>query len=171
MSGYSWRETQAVEKVCSTNKAEDESVIEMIERGVRPVRCWCTWLLLALFLLPFVSPLLAAGPTDDASVPACCRKNGKHHCSQVLIGGSDETSHQDWASGLKISEKCPFQGGTPGFTVGPNLSLVPSACLCISAETLRPFNSDICLRVKFKVFRAHPKRGPPFFSNSSLDVS
>lgn len=36
--------------------------------------------LLAVFGLPFITPLMALGSTSEANLPACCRRNGKHHC-------------------------------------------------------------------------------------------
>jgi hypothetical protein len=41
-------------------------------------------LLLALFSFSLISPaVLAADP--ESSLPACCRRNGKHHCAMMAI--------------------------------------------------------------------------------------
>lgn len=49
------------------------------------VRRCISMLLLLLFGLPFVSSLVAAsGLTPDAGVPACCRRNGVHHCTMSM---------------------------------------------------------------------------------------
>ncbi|MGC2638737.1 MAG: hypothetical protein WA294_16255 [Acidobacteriaceae bacterium] len=37
-------------------------------------------LLLVGFSFPLIAPLFTSGP-DEASLPACCRRNGKHHCA------------------------------------------------------------------------------------------
>ncbi len=38
-------------------------------------------LLILVFGLPLISPLFALGGTDESKLPACCRKNGAHHCT------------------------------------------------------------------------------------------
>jgi hypothetical protein len=40
-------------------------------------------LLLAVFGLPVVSPFFAMSTTDVARLPACCRREGKHHCTML----------------------------------------------------------------------------------------
>jgi hypothetical protein len=62
---------------------------------------------LAIFLLvgfsfPLIAPLFTSGPSE-ASLPACCRRNGKHHCmmSAAMMG-------QIESGGPTISEKCPY---------------------------------------------------------------
>jgi hypothetical protein len=37
--------------------------------------------LLLLFSIPLALPLFAA--TEDAAAPACCRREGKHHCAMA----------------------------------------------------------------------------------------
>ncbi len=37
--------------------------------------------LLLLFSAPLIAPLFALGGTPEANLPACCRKNGSHHCA------------------------------------------------------------------------------------------
>jgi len=39
------------------------------------------WLLLAAFGLPVAAPALALATLSDAHLPACCRRNGVHHCA------------------------------------------------------------------------------------------
>jgi hypothetical protein len=36
------------------------------------------------FLSPLVLPLFAASSDPDASLPACCRRHGKHHCHMTM---------------------------------------------------------------------------------------
>jgi len=36
--------------------------------------------LLLLFSLPLITPLFALGGTPESRLPACCRRNGAHHC-------------------------------------------------------------------------------------------
>ena len=40
--------------------------------------------LMLVFLSPLVLPLFAATSDLEASVPACCRRHGKHHCNMTM---------------------------------------------------------------------------------------
>src|SRR5438309_4597199 len=58
--------------------------------------------LMFLFSLPLVSPLFALSANSGEKLPACCRKNGLHHCAAKAQG---EQSLE-----VRISvrqEKCP----------------------------------------------------------------
>jgi hypothetical protein len=44
-------------------------------------------LLLVAFALPLATPLLAAMQDDDAHLPPCCRRHGKHRCSMGMMAG------------------------------------------------------------------------------------
>lgn len=39
-------------------------------------------LLMLAFSLPLIAPALAFAP-DDSQLPACCRRNGAHHCAMM----------------------------------------------------------------------------------------
>jgi hypothetical protein len=68
-------------------------------------------LLLGLVSFPLIAPLLLAD--TDSDLPACCRRDGKHHCSMGLGSvGSAETSMTDRESSgpavNPIRPKCPY---------------------------------------------------------------
>jgi hypothetical protein len=63
-------------------------------------------LLLAVFGLPVVSPLFVLGAEGDASLPACCRRNGKHHCMAGMGEHSALPSHDPQFRAP--AEKCPY---------------------------------------------------------------
>ena len=85
-------------------------------------------LLLVAFALPLATPLLAAMQDDDAHLPPCCRRHGKHRCSMGMMGKAgtmdkavsaamaemarEETASQDPEPHLSHVatpvEKCPF---------------------------------------------------------------
>jgi len=57
--------------------------------------------LLLIFSWMLFAPLIAWN--DDANLPACCRRNGKHHCSMremEQLGGKE-------TGPASVSEKCP----------------------------------------------------------------
>src|SRR5579863_4943018 len=60
------------------------------------------FLLAALFSFELIAPALLADAASD--LPACCRRNGKHHCA-MADGSGDDSS----APSLKaLGSKCPF---------------------------------------------------------------
>jgi hypothetical protein len=38
-----------------------------------------------VFISPLVLPLFAATSDPEASLPACCRRHGKHHCNMTMM--------------------------------------------------------------------------------------
>jgi hypothetical protein len=42
--------------------------------------------LLIAFASPLVAPLFAATADSEASLPACCRRHGAHHCGGAMAG-------------------------------------------------------------------------------------
>jgi hypothetical protein len=78
-------------------------------------RIWClikllrrlfSILLLAAFSLPLVSPLFALGIDAETGLPACCRRNGKHHCMQSMAERANP-SQSDTQIGA-LARKCPY---------------------------------------------------------------
>jgi len=115
-------------------------------------------LLLAVFGLPFVSPLLDMTAGAESNLPACCRRNGAHHCMmsaeqmEALLHGDHFTV---------IHSKCPLYPKANTTAHHPDYSFVPSAVVFtegLSApETLRQI--EAWARVALE--GARQKRGPP----------
>lgn len=69
--------------------------------------------LLLLLTLPIVSPLFAA-TASEASLPACCRRNGKHHCAMgsamatAMAAANQQSSGNPAIQSTTIREKCPY---------------------------------------------------------------
>jgi len=120
-------------------------------------------LLLVVFGLPVVSPLFALSTTEAARVPACCRRDGKHHCTAPTADRGNLTPR-----GTRFSApagKCPY--------CPPAISLTPSQLLALpignavfaslfshpsgvaQTESMRRISRD----------RARQKRGPPVLSS------
>ena len=69
---------------------------------------------------------------SELSLPACCRKSGKHHCT--LTGGSSGTTS------LAVSEKCPYvphpafsSNGFAAWRGKPRVISVPVVVLFLAA--------------------------------------
>jgi len=117
--------------------------------------------LLLLLTLPLVSPLFASSATD-ASVPACCRRVGKHHCL-MMMGAVARSSASDstQAKSATVQESCPY---TLVASVAINLPFVPDEVrTAISASTLSaaadPIPTEVARQISLD--RSHQKRGPP----------
>lgn len=95
------------------------------------------------------------GKVDDASVPACCRRNGKHHCvmtSQSLASGE-----------IAISAKadCPCMPQALATAV-PQIAAILQAAnssMAFLAEAYTHQTRTVCARTNG--LRIWPKRGPP----------
>jgi hypothetical protein len=113
-------------------------------------------MLLALFSFPLISPALLASDTD-AKLPACCRRNGSHHCS-IVVG-------QPRAAGPAIETgRCasfPVTAAFPGSRTLSSLGISPAIfCGLVSHPASRPPAEALC-RISYS--RAGQKRGPPTF--------
>jgi len=109
--------------------------------------------LLTLFTFPFVLPLFGTSAVE-ATLPACCRRNGKHHCMMYMA----------WSQGLSfrtVREKCPYSIAPPAILV--LRSFTPSAAASVFAGITRhPASApqvEAQLRISFD--RTRQKRGPP----------
>jgi len=116
--------------------------------------------LLAIFGLPFASALFALTPKSEANLPACCRKNGKHHCMMSMAERSKILSDQPQF--MVVQEKCPYSPAVLVIGHQPKLLGVPSAqrtlaglvgqaAVVAQTESKRRISRD----------RSRQKRGPP----------
>ncbi len=72
------------------------------------VRRLVAMLLLAVFGLPLVSSSLALGQSSEASLPACCRRAGEHHCAMPMAERAASASQAPaWTSPLQRCPYCP----------------------------------------------------------------
>jgi hypothetical protein len=110
--------------------------------------------LLLLFSVSLISPLFASDTA--ASLPACCRRMGKHHCEM-----SSEAGTQKSVSIGIVAEKCPCTPAVPSafhlIVFAPPDNGAAFADLvshpAIHAQTLAQY------RISFD--RSRQKRGPP----------
>jgi hypothetical protein len=107
-----------------------------------------------LFSWMLVLPAFAS--TTRSNLPACCRKDGKHHCMQSA--SSDPSTPRIAA----VNAKCPCCPSS--FSLAPSHELwAPAASDAIFAGLVRhpavSPQTEAAFRVSF--FRAHQKRGPP----------
>ena len=120
-------------------------------------------LLFAATLLPLIAPILSMRASAELLLPACCRRDGTHHCAMsaderaVLMG--DSASNR-----LRVSAVCevyphgpsslgavPLSGYVPGMNARQTAGLLQEPAAALQAECLRRISFD----------RSRQKRGPP----------
>lgn len=111
-------------------------------------------LLLVLISFSLVSPVLAATAKPD--LPACCLRNGKHHC---MMGATVSTIG---GPGLRVD--CPFQRhGSLAASSNPRSSLLAPSVVtpCIRHISRVEFLST--RQPDLRRITAHGQRGPPAY--------
>jgi len=109
--------------------------------------------LLLLFNLPLLSPFFSA-TSAEASLPACCRRGGKHQCAMVAESAMPST-------GTTVRDKCPFtRESLAALVVGRFATSAGGAVFAgIVQQALVVPQAEAQLHVSFD--RARQKRGPP----------
>ena len=118
-------------------------------------------LLLAMFGLLFVLPMLVMGQDVEAGLPACCRRNGKHHCMMSLDKrGKLVVSHD---SQFKApAEKCPHCPSSIA-PAQPNPLAEPTLTAAIFGDLLSHPTGFAQTEARRRISRerSNQKRGPP----------
>jgi hypothetical protein len=100
--------------------------------------------------------LLALLADSESSLPACCRRDGKHHCAMM----EKETAGPSWRTATR---KCPlFPKSTVAFFTD---QAVPSPIVCvagwIASQPADKAQTEVLYRISHS--RTRQKRGPPSF--------
>jgi len=119
--------------------------------------------LLVVLGLSFVSPLLALGTKTGSDVPACCRRNGRHHC---MSGSAGQASLTQYASPSfnGSPEKCPYFPRSIAVVHGA--FSVPTAQAVYAGLIAHPaVAAQTESKLRISLGRARQKRGPPVASS------
>ena len=123
-------------------------------------------LLFGATLLPLIAPLLSSGAMAQSTLPACCRRAGKHHCAMsadatAMLMGDEKSSASRPTRISAPCEKCPYsqrslgavhlQNFTAAAIVSPRAATLHAPSAAAQAECLRRISFD----------RSRQKRGPP----------
>lgn len=114
-----------------------------------------TFLLLLLFSYPLIAPAFAFSP-DEASLPACCRRNGKHHCDMAGMMMPQDTQR------ATIAEKCPYSPQAQAPVSWPDRFAPALSQAIFSGIVHHPAvapQTEAHFRISFD--RSRQKRGPP----------
>jgi hypothetical protein len=122
------------------------------------VRRVLTFTLLLLFSLPLISPVLALTASSDANLPACCRRNGAHHCTKITQSPQLPGSEIDLSA---IPPRCPAYPAVVSPVRHGDLSFHAASLIfagIVSHPTVKP-QTQARARVALDISRQ--KRGPP----------
>lgn len=126
----------------------------------QPVRRLLAIALALLIGLPTVTPLFALRVAGDPSRPACCRRDGKHHCMLMDV----ETGAPSGATGITaaaLSERCPYGSKSLPGTIHPDWSLHTSEAICSGIASHPSIAPQTESKRRTSVDRSRQQRGPP----------
>ena len=114
--------------------------------------------LLLLFSLPLISPAWALSATSGANLPACCRRNGAHHC--IMNMQQAESS----GPGISLSatpQRCPACPATVTNLQHGDLSFQAASLIFAEIVSHPSLKAQTTARARVALDRARHKRGPP----------
>ena len=139
--------------------------IRSFDGSIQSLRRLLSILLLVAFGFPVVSPLFAMVRTDEARLPACCRRDGKHHC---MTSVSDRTSlGQSTRAFGTPAEKCPYNSSAMA-AVHTNLLALPLTGKAVFASLASHPSGVAQTESLWRISRdrSRQKRGPPVLLQS-----
>jgi hypothetical protein len=141
---------------------DHEVPIPEFDDSMRALRKLLSILLLAMFGMPFVSPLMAQSAMGDAGLPACCRRDGRRHCIPSLR--QREKFSPNSAAFCSPIEKCPYCPASLAISHG-DLFTVPTTQAVYAPLIAHP-NGVAQTESKHRISRdrSRRKRGPPTLS-------
>lgn len=114
--------------------------------------------LLLLFSLPLISPVLALAGISAADLPACCRRNGTHHC---LMNMRQTESSGPGISLSAIPQRCPAYPAVVTAVQHGDLSLHAASLIFAEIATHPSLKIQTKARARVALDRSRQKRGPP----------
>jgi hypothetical protein len=117
--------------------------------------------LLLLFALPAVMPLFALGSDPDANLPACCRRNGKHHCMMSMERMRAALNESNGTQLRAAPMQCPLY--PRALTTAQHHELFSNSASLIAAGLVSHPAIHLQTEARARVARdcARQKRGPP----------
>lgn len=110
--------------------------------------------LLVGFSLPLIAPLLASTPSE-ASLPACCRRDGQHHCMMLGQGSPQDRT---------VAPKCPFAPFASRSLMAPHAIAAGHRPIASAGMAgLGVIVREALAGYRISADRTRQKRGPPSF--------
>ena len=115
--------------------------------------------LFAVLAVPILLPLYAFRNSDpDSQLPACCRRDGKHHCGMAAAEQTSDSSPALRAS----SPRCPFWLSRVTVSRNPKFQLAASSLFYGDLARHPAFSPQAYIHLVVSEKNTHHKRGPPF---------
>ena len=130
--------------------------------SIRLLRRLLSILLLAVFGLPAVSPLFGLSTTEATRLPACCRRDGKHHCMASMADRGNLTRRGTQFGAP--AEKCPYCPSALAVTHNELLALPIGDAVFASLVGHPSGVAQTGSKRRISRDRSRQKRGPPFLS-------
>jgi hypothetical protein len=122
------------------------------------VRRVLSFTLLLLFSLPLISPVLALTASSDANLPACCRRNGTHHCTRLTRSPQLPGSA---ASLSAIPQRCPAYPAAVTPVRHGDLSFHAASLIFAEIVSHPAIKLQTEARARVALDLSRQKRGPP----------
>jgi hypothetical protein len=115
--------------------------------------------LFAVLAMPVVMPLAFTPVDGDSFLPACCRRDGKHHCAMLAM---PRMQSQQLAFSSQ-SAPCPYRSSK--ITLAHAFGFYPPAGFAFYAKVIEhpSIQQQTNARRVVSLARCHQKRGPPAF--------
>jgi hypothetical protein len=113
---------------------------------------------LLLFSLPLISPVLAITAVSDANLPACCRRNGAHHCNMNM---QQAESSGPGVSLSAIPQRCPAYPAVVTQVRHGDLSVHAASIIFAEIVSHPSVKTQTQARARVALDRSRQKRGPP----------
>ena len=119
--------------------------------------------LLIAFGSPFVLPLLAATPAAQSALPACCRRNGAHHCAITMAMAAEGLSGAHFYA---PPDRCPMFPKAVAPVRSQQLTFNIPALLFAEVVSHPAIRRQTEARARVALDLSRQKRGPPTASLS-----
>jgi hypothetical protein len=110
--------------------------------------------LLLAFSLPLISSAVALTAGSEANLPACCRRNGAHHCA-MKVGPADGINLSS------IPEHCPAYPAVVTQIRHGDLSFQAASLTFAGIVSHPAAELQTQARARVALDRGHQQRGPP----------
>jgi hypothetical protein len=124
----------------------------------RPMRRLLAIFLLCALGLPMATPLFAAALDQDTGLPACCRRNGAHHCTSMMTGTSARPEGTQVAA---PHERCPAYPAATTSVRKNDASLLAASPLLSDLPQRTAETTAVAIWTAAALSRSQHERGPP----------
>lgn len=116
--------------------------------------------MLLLLLIPVFAGFFGEAAAE-ASLPACCRRAGKHHCEMMAEMTKEASAQRGFGV---IREKCPYMPAALSVIVLPSFKPSTAAAIYAGVQQHASVSPQTEAQQRISFDRSRQKRGPPALS-------